>query len=820
MEPAPVASSLSFSEEAFECDSPAAILASQRTPANAAALVSARLNRASLDSGPGASSHHSDTNQQLPSHISSTNGSHDHHYHHHVRHAQLPLESQSINSQDLDDGAVEYGELAQPRAEIVLRWKRFALLVLVAAAAISGATALLVRGLPMTNVAAKDAEDRVDWINSISGIVMGFGESVLGLLLGELLPVFIVYLHNLKWFPGDDPAMKVSKFKKIALMLFIPLVMVALGNSFSAVQANQRTAAESDRRMRARHLQQQPPPPPLRALHSTRKLTSSTAVAPLEQTVLRTALSRRVLPAPPPLRPSTCDTSDAFNTLLQSLPSAAFGFPARSWHHLVYPETASWERSKSATLAPGGVFVAPDSLPMPSSTVRELLAQGGQQLGALVGTREEPALSSLQREPRNTQEANASSLLLEITRRFQALELGPLDYDAMDVTLQRSPLSPLVQLDAMTVTIPVQAAREESDGSRVLACGSASCVLLENDSTSALCQLPRKHISLARYCADNSNSTDERGCRPVDDAAFLFGFTSVTSSGGHPAKPQAAAPEHTLVFSFGKLSWKYDAFQSVCLPAASPSLADCRVLHHKLASGDRHLVLGAKFVASRLSASPVRLVELVERKVAVGSARARIVSLTNSEGQQAATAATPIDSSTSCSAAVDSYQQYVDQNHLFLNQHLVQPMYTSALWYLFQDAAVVDIAEAGESAEMAVARRLVDAQGRESGEYIKIYISNTRVGQISTWVGCVALLVLSALVIVLPNERARLEPPRGGNARAERFVAVQTEEAYPNFVYKKRFLIGKTGEEIKFGEFAVESVSLHHKMEEDEQIYL
>ncbi|EEY67089.1 uncharacterized protein PITG_04020 [Phytophthora infestans T30-4] len=49
---------------------------------------------------------------------------------------------------------------------------------------------------------------------------------------------------------------------------------------------------------------------------------------------------------------------------------------------------------------------------------------------------------------------------------------------------------------------------------------------------------------------------------------------------------------------------------------------------------------------------------------------------------------------------------------------------------------------------------------------------------------------------------------------------VQTEQIYPNLIYKKRFLIGKTGEEIKFGEFAVESVGLHHKMEEDEQIYI
>ncbi|TYZ62749.1 hypothetical protein PybrP1_006929 [[Pythium] brassicae (nom. inval.)] len=811
--PLPPASSLSFSDGAFECESPTAILTAQRTPASAEAS-SMRPNHASHSSAAGASHHSAGSDANKPTHATYQQQQQQHFRHAH----QLPLESQSINSQDLDDGAVEYGELAQPRAEIVLRWKRFALLVLVAAAAISGATALLVRGLPMTDVAAADAEDRVDWINSFSGIVMGFFESILGLLLGELLPVFIVYLHNLKWFPGDDPARTVSKFKKGALVLFVPLVMVALGNSFSAVQANQRTPAASDKTLRARHLQQQPPPPPLLpSLLLPDAVAAAVGVVPLHQTILRSALSRRVLP-PPPLSASACGASAASDddlgaALLQSLPAATFGFPARRWSSLVYPERAAWARSRAATLTPGGASAAPDALSMPSSTALELLAQGCSQLGALVA--DPDALpSALQSEPRDTREANASSLLREIVRRFQALDLGPLDYDAMDVTLQRSPLSSLVQLDAMTITIPVK--DSDRDGTRrVVACGSASCVLLESDSASARRRLPRKHISIASYCA--GTSAGDHGCQPADDAAFLFGFTSVTG-GGRRVGPQAAAsPQHTLVLSFAKLSWEYDAFQSVCAaPAASALPADCRVLRHELASGGSHLVLGAKFVASRLSASPVRLVQLLERKVALGSgARVRVVRLENSAEQLPSTA-----SSASCSAAVDSYQQFVEQNRLFLDQHLVQPMYTAALLYLFQDAAVVTTAQAGDTAETAVARQLLDAQGRGSGQYIAIYVSNTRVGQVSTWVGCVALLVLSALVIVLPNERARLEPPKGGNARAERFVAVQTEEAYPNFVYKKRFLIGKTGEEIKFGEFAVESVSLHHKMEEDEQIYL
>ena len=140
-------------------------------------------------------------------------------------------------------------------------------------------------------------------------------------------------------------------------------------------------------------------------------------------------------------------------------------------------------------------------------------------------------------------------------------------------------------------------------------------------------------------------------------------------------------------------------------------------------------------------------------------------------------------------------------------------MAASAMLFIFQNARVLDSAP---GMGIMAQRRLVDTTTRR----VKVFLTNTKVGNRCTWTGCGLLLLLTALVFFLPNERARLSPTRGGNARAERFVAVQTEQIYPNLIYKKRFLIGKTGEEIKFGEFAVKSVGLHHEMEEDEQIYI
>lgn len=759
------------------------------------------------------------------------------------------LASQSINSEDDSGDQVAYGELAQPRPEIILRWKRFALLVFLAVAFISSFTWWLVNGIELADVEESQAESRVDTINSYSGIVMGFCESFLGLLLGNLFPVFIVYLHNLKWFPGDDPAIKSSKFKKIALMLFIPLIMVALGNSLSAVQANQRTES-SVSRMRARHLLQKsdsgvvdPSSHPSRRSLLAQNADANEVVLPLEETILRSAVTRRVVPVPP-ARASSCANSEQTNGvsddqssldgILHALPAATFGFPLKNWNKEVYPDPLSWDTTTKISVIPAG-SISSDQVStqandvMTYSTAFELLFHGLNQFKSSLATSRDvddfdvSAVESLSGYLSGAQAANASNLLSEIATGFQKFHLGELDVGSLSVTLQKSALSSLVRLETMTIEIPIGSSNSSSQaasaGNSRLVCGSQSCVLLDGEDQ---LQLPRKQISMMQYLKNCTAMSGQNlgECQSEPNTAFLYGFTSTTQGETQDStSPSRVTPRRSLVFSFGKLSWSFDDFLHSCDPSSATGNAhdDCRVLHHKLTPSSRHVVVGANSLPESLQATsfanPIRLIQLIERRsilsAADGTLTVHIKPLTN--GKQFLSAI----GSGRCSAAVDSYQQYVERNHFTLDQHLVQPMYTAALLYLFQNGAVID---AAETVEMAISRRLAAQATGDS--YMNVYLSNTNVGQVSTWLGCGVLLVLSMLVICLPNERARLEPSKGGNHRAERFIAVQTEESYPNFVYKKRFLIGKTGEEIKFGEFAVESVGLHHKMEEDEQIYL
>ncbi|DBA02565.1 TPA: hypothetical protein N0F65_011937 [Lagenidium giganteum] len=138
------------------------------------------------------------------------------------------LRSLSARSLDQMEDALRAVQNARPRPEIILRWKRFGLLVVLSSVALAGLAITLHFGIPLMSVDPYDAESKVDLLNTYSGVIMGFLESVVGLLLGYLFPVFTVYLHNLKWYPNDDPANKpIGKLKKTALLLFFPIVMIA-----------------------------------------------------------------------------------------------------------------------------------------------------------------------------------------------------------------------------------------------------------------------------------------------------------------------------------------------------------------------------------------------------------------------------------------------------------------------------------------------------------------------------------------------------------------------------------------------------------------
>ncbi|TDH67442.1 hypothetical protein CCR75_008574 [Bremia lactucae] len=679
----------------------------------------------------------------------------------------------SISDSGANQGAA-YEEFTQPRPEIILRRKRFAVLVVITAATMSAIAAWLREGFVVKQkVPIVDAETKTDTVNSYIGLMMGFVESIVGLGVEEIFPVFLVYLHNLRWYPSDDPATKKqSKFKKFALTIFIPTVMMAVGSSLSAVQANQR----EDKATSSRHM-----------AATTRLLMQNVpnfGDDGLGGTILKTALRRMVVPMQP-LDMSTCDSNgnDLFEAdmLLAAAPKALFGFPLREWGAEFGKEKQFIEAFKRYDVTHNGA--------------RE--AAGDEKLGGVMSLAMAHDLwkqgnSIFMQSIRATSEEKKSSPPLRISEFFDDVLKSLLDTGvplavnaAVDASFEFRELSSLMDLHVMTLRLPLR-----SHANTSVVCGVTSCALLEPQLNFGQ-RLPRKQIGMAPM--------------NMSDAAFLYAFTTVSSY-----NRDTDAISQSLVLSFGRISWRF--IQSTTKCKSTTSKEGCQVLYHQLDSDYRHLVLPKQWLPTQFQIAnhgqTVSLVQLLEPKLRLHSGQASPFAILQHLESWSRI------STHSCSAVVETFLQYIQSNHFYFAGDIVEIMAASALFYIFQNAQLVDTSSVDTAT--AIQRRLDGTTTRR----VRVFLTNTRVGIICTWTACGVLLLLTVLVIVLPNERARLAPPRGGNARAERFVLVQTEQIYPNLIYKKRFLIGKTGEEIKFGEFAVETVGLHHKMEEDEQIYL
>ncbi|GMF10264.1 unnamed protein product [Phytophthora lilii] len=699
------------------------------------------------------------------------------------------LRVDSVSDSDGHDD-VAYGELAQPRPEIILRWKRFAVLVVLTAAVMSAIAAWLREGFVVDKgVPVAEAETKADTVNSYIGLIMGFVESIVGLGVEEIFPVFIVYLHNLRWYPGDDPATKrQSKFKKFSLTIFIPAVMMAVGSSLSAIQANQRDDATGDSAAYATNAT---------ATRFLMQEVTELDAGSLRDTILKTALARKVDPMRP-LDMSTCSPEQADliapDMLLSAAPKAVFGFPLQEWavefgsgwHHEEILK--QYEVSHSASGKSAGEVQLSEVMPL--ATAYELWMQGKQiLLKNLRGTVDSET---------DTLPSSASELLDNVLVDLLDTNLPLNDVPTVEASFETRKISSLMDLEVMTLHVPLLGPSNSS-----LMCGDTSCALLEPQLSFGQ-RLPRKQIGIMQMGGNCSLSAE---CDSAPNAAFLYGLTTTTSV----SEDEVSTATRSLLLSFGRLSWRFDSAAYECDSEIS-SEEGCQVLHHQLDDGDRHLVVPKQWLPAQLRAGKlgqaISLVQLLEPKARLNPGQSsQFATLVRLEQW-------PRQSTQACSSVADTYLQYVDTNHFYMGGDMVDTMAASALLFMFQHARVRDSAPGVQI--MTAQRRLADSTSRR----VKVFLTNTKVGNVCTWTGCGVLLVLTFLVLVFPNERARLSPPRGGNARAERFVAVQTEQIYPNLIYKKRFLIGKTGEEIKFGEFAVESVGLHHKMEEDEQIYI
>ncbi|GAB9474943.1 hypothetical protein Gpo141_00012053 [Globisporangium polare] len=780
-------------------------------------------------------------------------------------------------NQHHDDESIESGgvhSLMKPRPEIILRWKRFGAALFASVALVVGLTLLFYKGITVKTVMepagdSTKSEKLLRRYNTYSGVAMGIFEAFLGLGFAHFFPAFTVYVHNLKWWPGDDPTVKTSKPKKVLLMLFFPVMMIAVGNSFSAMQAGSSTL-RLDVVMNSTSLGRD----------------SSNFTAPViapdqiyvvkhEETILKTAVERKSTPFQYVESRCKRDVKDVDDDYLPALTrmsdidsaAAVFGVPIKEWSREIYPDpsanfsNATLDLDTSFELMFQGQALLERSVGrLPTERCRYSVINGTTSCGK---RKEQTTLDQLYGYFNGTKAKTTDALENEIFNGVQNAFYGDLD-DSRPPTIQYVSFNISSQIQAQYMTFAIFLKPEIEYGlpndtevsptgckggleceyrykllDSDAFCGGNSCIIPDWQSD----MIPKKQASMMQYkknCQAKNATFDENlqiflpgGCEDVANSVFFSGFGSrvflqsfgmMKSDTGEVDLPYVKNPRRAVAFTWGRLVWTYTnlatPFEAKCL--AEKGEDACSGLKHTLQPSGRFVLMGKKHLPTKIATSdfrhPISLFQLtlptiMSPRATKGLAVLEYVDLDSFYSVDADTVYSVALAEKECSVLADAYISHIRSNVFYLYS-AYQPMYMSALLYMFQNAAVTKIRATSSSDTIKVTRL--------AGDRIvsQVSIQNTEVGVYTVWIGCILLVILAFVTLVFPNERARLTPMMGKNARAERFVAVQTEEVYPNLVYMKRFRIGKTGESLKLSEFAVESVSLHHKMEEDEQVFL
>lgn len=365
-------------------------------------------------------------------------------------------------------------------------------------------------------------------------------------------------------------------------------------------------------------------------------------------------------------------------------------------------------------------------------------------------------------------------------------------------------------------------------------CGSSNCIFLDESG-----MIPfKRQILLLPYLKDCSvedmaydsdylNFLPSK-CVTQEDSVFLYGAGTYMSGDAFnqdgDALPYMINPRRYLVFSFAKLDWEMKDMSKV-FNAGCGVPGGCSGLVHELENTTSSnsktlsvLVVGNSTIPSeRMDASfinPVQLVTLNAQPLVYPQTKDRHlweyvqlgrfdeVSWANTLGQL------------NCSVLVDSFIQQVEQNHYYLDDPR-QAMYTSALYYLFQDAAtktvVLDNTPKDASSLYLGTTRLDGDTERKKIKY-SIPLSSA----IATFIGIAIVIGFSFVVVITPLDRVMTS--RETNIAA-RFTDLLTKEDYPPEVHDCNLRV-PGGELLPIEDCAIESITMHSLADESEKVYL
>ncbi|KAF1319881.1 hypothetical protein FI667_g12828, partial [Globisporangium splendens] len=358
-------------------------------------------------------------------------------------------------------------------------------------------------------------------------------------------------------------------------------------------------------------------------------------------------------------------------------------------------------------------------------------------------------------------------------------------------------------------------------------CGRDKCVYKSSNTFSFY----RHETSLTPYvtgCNTENLYVDEdlqnffpAGCTSEENSLMTYGLGTYIKADAFrfdsaKGKSVLVNPRSYVALSFGRVSWKYKMLDKQY--GADCTDDKCSGLSIPYNSGNNVLLVGEDFIptdhVNNTFLRPLRLLTLnsivVPQTASDGNMTEWIWSPINLANVGSGITARDGGSTSQCDSLADSYIDHIERNHLYLEKPL-QSMYTSALYYLFQNGLASRFVE--YKVEEKDATRL-DLDGALEIKEIKFSIPLT--SGIATFTGCLAMCLLAAAVILLPTDRVKLSP---NTTPAAQYVQILTDDMYPDVIHKKRLRFDN-GDVLLMNEYIVDNIVLHAKRDHSKKIYL
>ncbi|KAL4102232.1 hypothetical protein PRIC1_005977 [Phytophthora ramorum] len=365
-------------------------------------------------------------------------------------------------------------------------------------------------------------------------------------------------------------------------------------------------------------------------------------------------------------------------------------------------------------------------------------------------------------------------------------------------------------------------------------CGSTNCIFRDESSMVAfkrqillLPYLKGCSVENMTYNSDYLNFLPSQ-CSAEEDSVFLYGAGTYMVGDAFDEQeglPYMISPRRHLVFSFAKFDWQTQDVSKM-FNAGCGVPGGCSGLVHKLenstdsnAKSVSVLVVGNSTLPSeRMDASfinPVQLVTLNAQPLLYPESKERhLWEYVQMDRFGEVTWADSNLQGLNCSVLVDSYITQVERNHYYLDDPR-QAMYTSALYYLFQDAATKTVT-LGDTPEGASSLYMGSTRLDGDMERKKIKYSIPLSSAIATLIGIAIVILFSFVVVVTPIDRVNTS--RETNFAA-RYADLLTKEEYPEEVHNCNLRV-PGGELLPMEDCTVESITLHSLADESDKVFL